>query len=49
MANRIPIIGALIAAVLLLIYASVFVVNEREQANVLRFGEIQSVRSDPGL
>ncbi|MEN0000808.1 MAG: protease modulator HflC [Pseudomonadota bacterium] len=49
MANRIPIIGALIAAVLLLIYASVFVVNEREQAIVLRFGEIQSVRSDPGL
>ncbi|MEM1377647.1 MAG: protease modulator HflC [Pseudomonadota bacterium] len=49
MGNRIPIIGALLAAILLTIYASVFVVNEREQAIVLRFGEIQSVRSEPGL
>ncbi|MCB1457823.1 MAG: protease modulator HflC [Nitratireductor sp.] len=30
-------------------YNSVFVVNEREQAIVLRFGEIQEVRTEPGL
>ncbi|MEM0898817.1 MAG: protease modulator HflC [Pseudomonadota bacterium] len=47
--NRIPIIGGLLALILLLVYASVFVVNERQQAIVLRFGEIQSVKTDPGL
>ncbi|MEO1745998.1 MAG: SPFH domain-containing protein, partial [Pseudomonadota bacterium] len=49
MANRIPIIGALVALILFLVYASIFVVNEREQAIVLRFGEIQDVKTEPGL
>jgi membrane protease subunit HflC len=30
-------------------YASIFVVNEREQAIVVRFGEIQDVKTEPGL
>lgn len=47
--NRIPIIGFILALILLVIYASVFVVNERQQAIVLRFGEIQSVKTEPGL
>lgn len=47
--NRLPIIGALLIAILLAIYASVFVVNERQQAIVLRFGEIQRVHTEPGL
>jgi modulator of FtsH protease HflC len=32
-----------------LLYATFFVVNERDQVAVLRFGEIVEVRSDPGL
>ena len=47
--NRIPVIAFLLGLVLLLVYASVFVVNEREQAIVLRFGEIQDVKTEPGL
>ncbi len=47
--NRLPIIGALFIAILLAVYASVFVVNERQQAIVLRFGEIQRVHTEPGL
>ncbi|MEO1703241.1 MAG: protease modulator HflC [Pseudomonadota bacterium] len=49
MANRIPLIGGILAFILFLIYASVFVVNERQQGIVLRFGEIQSVHDEPGL
>ena len=47
--NRIPIIAFVLGLILVLIYASVFVVNEREQAIVLRFGEIQDVKTEPGL
>lgn len=47
--NRIPIIAFLLGLALLLVYASIFVVNEREQAIVLRFGEIQDVKTEPGL
>lgn len=47
--NRIPIIGFLLGLILILIYASTFVVNERQQGIVLRFGEIQDVKTEPGL
>ncbi|MBO6637324.1 MAG: protease modulator HflC [Roseitalea sp.] len=47
--NRIPIIAFLLGLILVLIYASIFVVNERQQAIVLRFGEIQDVKTEPGL
>ena len=49
MTNRLPIIGVVVAVVLFLIYSSVFVVNQREQAIVLRFGEIVDVKSEPGI
>ena len=49
MANRLPFIGGLLAVIVFLIWSSVFVVNEREQAIVVRFGEIQSVKTEPGL
>ncbi|EHK55900.1 protease modulator HflC [Allomesorhizobium alhagi] len=49
MANRLPIIGVILAVILLLVYSSIFVVNEREQAIVLRFGEIVDVKSEPGI
>ncbi len=49
MANRLPVIGVLAAIIIALLYASIFVVNERQQAIVLRFGEIVNVESEPGL
>jgi membrane protease subunit HflC len=47
--NRLPAFLIGLAVILFLVYSSVFVVNEREQAIVVRFGEIQDVKSDPGL
>ncbi|MEZ5870609.1 MAG: protease modulator HflC [Nitratireductor sp.] len=47
--NRLPILGILAAIIIFIGYNSVFVVNEREQAIVVRFGEIQDVRTEPGL
>lgn len=49
MGNRLPAILIGLAVVLTLVYSSVFVVNEREQAIVLRFGQIQDVKTEPGL
>ena len=49
MGNRLPIIA--VAAVILLIglFSSFFIVNERQQAIVLRFGEIVDVKTEPGI
>ncbi|EUB96187.1 band 7 protein [Rhizobium sp. CF080] len=47
--NRLPAILIGLAVLLVLIYSSVFVVNEREQAIVVRFGEIQDVKRAPGI
>ena len=49
MGNRIPAILVAIGVLLFIDYSSVFVVNEREQAIVVRFGQIQDVKSEPGL
>jgi len=49
MSNRLPIIAVGVALALFLLYSSIFVVNQREQAIVLRFGEIVDVKSEPGL
>jgi modulator of FtsH protease HflC len=49
MSNRLTIIAVVVGAVLLLAYSSIFVVNERQQAIVLRFGEIVDVKTEPGL
>ena len=47
--NRLPIFGVIAAVIAVLIYSSVFVVNERDQAIVLRFGEIVDVKTEPGI
>lgn len=49
MANRLPIIGGVLAVIAFIVWSSIFVVNEREQAIVVRFGEIQDVKTEPGL
>lgn len=47
--NKLPYIGVALLALAGLIYSSVFVVSPKEQAIVLRFGEITRVISEPGL
>ena len=47
--RRAPAILVGIAVLAFLIYSSVFIVNEREQAIVLRFGEITRVIEEPGI
>ncbi|MEW7006499.1 protease modulator HflC [Lentilitoribacter sp. EG35] len=49
MANRIPFLLGVLAVVAIAAYSSIFVVNEREQAIVIRFGEIQRVETEPGI
>lgn len=49
MSNRLTLVLAGLAIILVLVWSSLFVVNEREQAIVLRFGEIQRVIKEPGL
>jgi membrane protease subunit HflC len=49
MSNRLFIIGAVLVAALYVLFSSIYVVNEREQAIVMRFGQITDVRSEPGL
>ena len=49
MSNRLFIIGAVIIAALYVLFSSIYVVNEREQAIVMRFGQITDVRDEPGL
>ncbi|WP_048646440.1 protease modulator HflC [Nitratireductor soli] len=49
MSNRLPILAIIGAVLLFLVYSAMFVVNERQQAIVLRFGEIVDVKTEPGL
>lgn len=47
--NRLSILLVVLALAAVTVYNSVFVVRESQQAIVVRFGEIQEVRSEPGL
>ncbi len=49
MSNRLTAILVGLAILFFLVYSSVFVVNERQQAIVVRFGQIQDVKTQPGL
>ena len=49
MGNRFGVLLAVIAIVVVTIWSAFFVVDEREQAIVLRFGEIVRVEKEPGL
>jgi membrane protease subunit HflC len=49
MSNRLSAILIAAAVLLFLGYSSVFVVNARQQAIVVRFGQIQDVKTEPGL
>jgi modulator of FtsH protease HflC len=43
------ILGILVAAVLFVMYLSYFIVNEKQKALVLRFGDINRIVEEPGL
>lgn len=47
--NRLIILGIAVVAVVYIFVSSIFVVNEREQAIVMRFGQITDVKTAPGL
>lgn len=47
--NRLIILGIAVIAVVYIFVSSIFVVNEREQAIVMRFGQITDVKTEPGL
>lgn len=49
MNNRLIIIGVVILAALYVFFSSIYVVNERDQAIVTRFGAITDVRTEPGI
>jgi membrane protease subunit HflC len=47
--NRLIAAGIAVVVIVYLLFSSIYVVNVREQAIVLRFGQITAVRTDPGL
>ena len=47
--NRLVFAGIAVVALVYVFFSSLYVVNEREQAIVLRFGQIVDVRQDPGV
>ncbi|KKC35576.1 membrane protein [Devosia epidermidihirudinis] len=49
MNNRLIIIGAVVLAALYVFFSSIYIVNERDQAIVMRFGQITDIRTEPGL
>jgi membrane protease subunit HflC len=49
MNNRLIVIGVVILAALYVFFSSIYVVNERDQAIVMRFGQITDIRTEPGV
>ena len=47
--NRLIVVAIAVAVVLYILVSSLFVVNEREQAIVLRFGAIERIIDEPGI
>lgn len=47
--NKLVIAGIAVLVAIYIFFSSLYVVNEREQAIVLRFGQITEVRTEPGV
>ncbi|WDR05359.1 SPFH domain-containing protein [Devosia rhodophyticola] len=47
--NRLVIAGVVVLAAIYVFFSSIYIVNARQQAIVMRFGQITAVKSDPGL
>ncbi|MDF2798233.1 MAG: protease modulator HflC [Devosia sp.] len=49
MQNRLIVIGVAVVLALYVLFSSIYVVNERDQAIVMRFGQITDIRTEPGI
>ncbi|MCS6760798.1 MAG: protease modulator HflC [Candidatus Devosia symbiotica] len=49
MQNRLILLGAIVFAALYVVFSSIYIVDTRQQAIVMRFGQITDVRTKPGL
>lgn len=47
--KRLPILGGILIAIAFLAASSIFIVDEREKALVLQFGQVKAVKEDPGM
>lgn len=47
--RRLPIVIGVIAVILFGVLSSIFIVDERQQALVLRFGQVKQIKTDPGI
>ena len=47
--RKIPVLIGGIALLAVVALSSVFIVDERQQALVLQFGQVKQVKNDPGL
>jgi membrane protease subunit HflC len=47
--RKLPILAGVAALIVFLLVSSIFRVDEREKAMVLQFGQVRSVKEDPGL
>ncbi len=49
MIRRMPVLAGILAALIFIAFNTFFVVDEREKAMVLQFGQVRSIKEDPGL
>ncbi len=47
--RKLPILVIVLAGIGFLLVNSVFIVDERQKAMVLQFGQVRSVKEEPGL
>ena len=47
--NRLPILGGVLIVIAFLASSSIYVVDEREKALVLQFGQVNAVKTEPGI
>jgi membrane protease subunit HflC len=47
--NRLIIAAVAVVAILYVVFSSIYIVNQREQGIVMRFGQITDVRTEPGI
>jgi membrane protease subunit HflC len=47
--NRLIIAAVVVVAALYVVFSSIYIVNQREQAIVMRFGQITDVHTEPGI
>lgn len=47
--RSLPIIGFTLIVAVILVFSSIFIVDEREKALVLQFGQVKAIKEEPGL